>query len=244
MKRPARFILLIALLIQAAPARAYDFTDETARFSVQLPDDWVPLAVPDSKDLISLLSPTPGYRLIAGFTAPKAPENLPALIIQESGYAGGKSYERFTRADIQRFAAEMSGLKPSQLYSAETPAVPALVRSMSISATCFSNPPGFVVDGRSKDKFRAHTVVFLGTERMVVLNFISDDTTYNDFKPAFDKIATSFSYHYFHRPGLEGKGGSMGSAEALRLVGVIALFLAAAGGIFYAIYHRRRWDKV
>lgn len=244
MKHLAAFIFLVALVLQATPARAYDFTDDTARFSVQLPDHWVPLSAPDAKDLISLLSPTPGYRLITGFTTPKAPENLPALIIQESAYPDGKSYERFTKADIQRFAAELSGLKASQLYSAETPAVPSLVRSMSISATCFSNPPGFVVDGRSKDKFRAHTVVYLGTERMVVLNFISDDATYNDFKPAFDKIATSFSYQYLHRPGLEGKGGSMGSSDMLRLVAVIALFVAAAGGIFYAIYHRRRWDKV
>ncbi len=244
MKRLPGFIMSLALLCWCIAARGYDFSDSTAGFSIKLPDDWTPLAAPQSADLISILSPTPTFRCVGGFVPPNARENLPALIIQEAPYPDGKSRANLTASQIQSFAAEMSDLQKGQLYSADTPVVPPLVPSMAKTATCFSNPPGFVIDARTQDKFRIHTVVFLGTDRMVLLHFFADDAAYGDFHPAADQIATSFSFHFFQRSSIKNAFSGMTLFEGFVLVVVLGLLAAAVGGIFYAVYRRRPSDNV
>ena len=232
-------ILVLAFLLLATGARAATFSDSPRGFALDLSPDWNELSAPDVGSAIQELSPDPGLQGIAGF---RHGNNL-TLIISFADYPQGDTYSKVTRAQLQRLAASITSADPGEFQTAATPVVSNLGIGAIRQVTCFSKPPGFVIDYQNpKTESRSHSVAFVGRDRLIMLNFFLHPADYPALKKAIDSVATSFRFRYAQSVSYDDALKAPDDYTSFGTWFLIALTLAGAAYLAYYFFKPRPID--
>jgi hypothetical protein len=232
------FILIMLVLGCGLPsaARAEIFSDAANNFSFEVPEGWSAIDAGAIDKVTRWASSDPALRCFAGFEFGEQG----TLLISASPYPEEASYSGVTLQQIKQIAATLTGVNPGEFHEAQRPVVPAMGAGTVRQITCFTNPPGFVIDYQDvQQEARSHSIAYVGKDRLVMLHFFMRPSDYRIVKRSMDEIATNFRYGRRQAVSFQSPTAATDQPIAWAVYGFVSLLVLVSGVIVYYLFKRQ-----